>query len=125
MRETKYRFLILRIVMALMLAAIAVRLFNLQIIEGDKYLQSASSRLDSNIVSRAPRGDIMDRYGRVLVTNETGYSVTMKYTTSDDGKLNSIIRNTVTILSRAKDPYESNLQGVWIAGVIARISAKE
>lgn len=103
MRETKYRFLVLRIIMALMLAAIAVRLFSLQIIEGDRYLQSASSRLDSNIVSRAPRGDIMDRYGRVLVTNETGYSVTMKYTTSDDGKLNSIIRNIVTILSRSDD----------------------
>ncbi|MBR0365520.1 MAG: hypothetical protein IJH94_01800, partial [Clostridia bacterium] len=93
----------MRIIMVLMLVAIAVRLFGLQIVEGDRYLKSASSRLDSNIVSRAPRGDIMDRYGRVLVTNETGYSVTMKYTTSDEGKLNSIIRNVVTILSRSAD----------------------
>lgn len=100
MRDGRYRFMILNIIMVLMLGAIAMRLFTMQIVDGDAYSKSASARLSTSISSSAPRGDILDKYGRVLVTNETGYSVMMQYTTSDREKLNGIIKNVVEILNR-------------------------
>ena len=100
MRNSKYRFMILNIIMVLMLGAIAVRLFTMQIIDGEVYTKSAEARLSTNISSAAPRGDILDRYGRVLVTNKTGYAVLMQYTTSDSDRFNSGIRRVVEILNR-------------------------
>ena len=98
MPESKYRFLILKIIAGIMLAAIIAKLFNLQIINGDKYLKSASSRVTTSIVSKAPRGDILDKYGNVLVTNKTGYSVVLQKTTSDNSELNGIISDVIDIL---------------------------
>ena len=72
MPDSKYRFLIVKIVMFIMLVAIAARLFNLQIINGSEYLKTATSRLSSSVVNKAARGDILDKYGNVLVTNKTG-----------------------------------------------------
>lgn len=102
MRESKYRFMILQALMAVMLAAIVVRLFNMQIIDGETYLANASSRLTTNVINQAPRGDILDRYGNVLVTNKTGYSVLMQKETSDNDKLNEIIRGVVEILNETE-----------------------
>ncbi|MCH5212883.1 MAG: hypothetical protein J1G06_07700 [Oscillospiraceae bacterium] len=95
--------MILQILMVVMLAAIAVRLFNMQIIDGEKYLANASSRLTTNVVNKAPRGDILDRYGNVLVTNKTGYSVLMQKETSDNDELNKTIRSVVQILNETEN----------------------
>ena len=78
MRDGKYRFVVLKIVMFIMLAAITVRLFDMQIIDGEKYLKTAESRLSTNITDKAQRGDILDRYGRVLVTSRSGYTGVMQ-----------------------------------------------
>ena len=43
MPESKYRFLVIKIIAVIMLAAIVVKLFDLQIIDGDKYLKTAFS----------------------------------------------------------------------------------
>lgn len=92
MQNSKYRFLVLKLVMFAMLAAILVRLFNLQIIDGEMYRKSASSRLTTNIVNHAARGDILDRYGNVLVTNKTGYSVVLQ---RNMGEGNDVINNNL------------------------------
>ena len=99
MHGSKYRFLIIKIVMLCMIAAIVARLFNMQIIDGESYLKSASARLTTNIVNKAPRGDILDRYGNILVGNTTGYSVTMQKTTSDLPEFNNTIERLATILN--------------------------
>ena len=44
MPECKYRFFVIKMIAVVMLAAIIVKLFDLQIINGDKYLKTASSR---------------------------------------------------------------------------------
>ena len=81
-----------------MLAAIVVKLFDLQIINGEKYLENASSRMSTSIVNKAPRGDILNRYGNVLVTNDTGYSVIMQKTTNNNAEINTIISGVIDIL---------------------------
>ncbi len=104
MRDSKYRFFVLKLVMLAMLAAIFVRLFALQIIDGEMYRKSASSRLTTNIVNHAARGDILDRYGNVLVTNKTGYSVVLQRNMGvKNAEINENIRKVVDILDTTGD----------------------
>ncbi len=81
-----------------MFTAIVIRLFGLQIMDGEQYLKAANSRLSSSIVSAAPRGDILDCYGNVLVTNKTGYSIVLRRTNDDEKRLNEVLSDTIDIL---------------------------
>lgn len=98
MYDSKYRFLLLRIVAFVMLALITVRLFSMQIINGDAYVQTANSRASVSISKKAPRGDILDRYGNVLVTNKSGYSLRLQKTSSDNAVINKSIDEVLDIL---------------------------
>lgn len=98
MPNVKARFVILKILMAIMLALIVWKLFDLQIIKGEQYATVAENRLTTNIVEKAPRGEILDRYGTRLVSNKVGYSVVMQKTNISDEEENSIIKNVIDIL---------------------------
>jgi penicillin-binding protein 2 len=51
------------------------RLWYLQVLSGDKYLAEARNNQQREIKVEAPRGEIVDRDGRVLVDNRTGLAV--------------------------------------------------
>jgi penicillin-binding protein 2 len=60
------------------LAAFAViffRLWYLQVLSGDKYVAEAQNNRLREIKVQAPRGEIVDREGRMLVRNRVGYAV--------------------------------------------------
>jgi penicillin-binding protein 2 len=66
------------IVGGIALAAFAViffRLWYLQVLSGDKYVAEAQNNQLREIKVQAPRGEIVDREGRVLVRNRVGYAV--------------------------------------------------
>ena len=54
-------------------------LYQAQIIDGDKYLSNSDVRDVQTEGVDSVRGEILDRYGRVLVTNEISYNVTLDY----------------------------------------------
>jgi penicillin-binding protein 2 len=56
-------------------AVIFFRLWYLQVLSGDKYLAEAKNNQQRSIKVQAPRGEIVDREGRVLVENRTGLAV--------------------------------------------------
>ena len=58
-----------------MFAVIFFRLWYLQVLSGDRYLAEANDNRVRDIVVQAPRGRIVDRQGRVLVDNRSGYAV--------------------------------------------------
>jgi penicillin-binding protein 2 len=63
---------------ALALAAFAIlflRLWSLQVLSGDRYLQAAQNNQVRTLPLEAPRGEIRDRNGHVLVTNKPGTAV--------------------------------------------------
>jgi penicillin-binding protein 2 len=51
------------------------RLWYLQVLSGDKYLSEANDNRVREIKVQAPRGEIVDREGRVLVENRVGLAV--------------------------------------------------
>jgi penicillin-binding protein 2 len=63
-------------------AVLFFRLWNLQVLDGDKYLAEAKNNRTREYKVIAPRGDILDRNGEVLVDNRT--SLTLQLNT---GKL--------------------------------------
>lgn len=109
MPQNKFRFFIIKAVMAIMLIAIVARLFNLQIINGERYREQASSRLTTSIVSKAPRGDILDRYGKILVSNKTGYSAVIQYTGADYHEMNDTFSRVIDILISTGNPVNDSL----------------
>ncbi len=109
MHDSKYRFLVLKIIMLFMLAAIVIRLFSIQIINGEAYLKTASSRLSTNVINKAARGDILDKYGNVLVTNKSGYCVVMRKTSNENSEINAVIGEVVDILSSTNNTTVDNL----------------
>ena len=61
-----------------MFAVIFFRLWYLQILSGDKYLAEANDNRIREIKVQAPRGEILDRDGRVLVDNRVGLAVKVR-----------------------------------------------
>ena len=51
------------------------RLWYLQVLSGDRYLAEANNNRVREINVEAPRGKIVDRNGRLLVGNRTGYAI--------------------------------------------------
>lgn len=78
-------------VLLLMCAIAAAGLFSLQIINGKAYRRTAERRLTSSYVVSASRGEILDRYGTPLVTNETVYSLRIDYAYWDKLGQNAVI----------------------------------
>jgi penicillin-binding protein 2 len=58
-----------------MFGIIFFRLWYLQVLSGDRYLAEANNNRVRDITVQAPRGRIVDRNGRVLVDNRSGYAV--------------------------------------------------
>lgn len=61
-------------------AVLFFRLWNLQVIDGDSYLAEAQNNRTREYKVIAPRGDILDRDGNVLVDNRTSLALTIDMT---------------------------------------------
>ena len=106
---SKARFRIIKLIMIVMLVAIAWKLFDLQIINGEKYLEVATDRLTMNITEKAPRGEIVDRYGVPLVTNKVGYSVVLQRAGQTNEELNAVIKQLIDVFYEEKCEYNDTL----------------
>ncbi|MCS7007451.1 MAG: penicillin-binding protein 2 [Thermoleophilia bacterium] len=69
------RVAILGVLTLLVFGVLFVRLWSLQVLSGDDYLRAAQNNQLRLIRLEAPRGPILDRNGRVLVTNVAGTAV--------------------------------------------------
>lgn len=61
------------------------RLWNLQVLDGDKYLAEAKNNRTRELKVIAPRGDILDREGEVLVDNRTSLALQLNPTKLPEG----------------------------------------
>ena len=85
-----------RVVVAVLLAVMAVFvwvLYDIQVVNGSYYLEQSTKKIADTETVQAARGDILDRYGRVLVTNRAIYQVTLDVKPMGDiqGRNNTIL----------------------------------
>lgn len=88
-------------VLALLCGVSAAGLYALQIINGEQYRMQAERHLTSTSVVSAARGEILDRYGRPLVTNESVYSIRFDYAYWDQENQNDILLQLVQLVISA------------------------
>lgn len=98
------------ILILLLLTVYLVALYKLQIIEGEANYNRSSELTNSERTVTAARGNIYDRYGRTLVSNEETYNLkidTDKLFANDDP--NSVILELVHMVQGYGDEYTDDL----------------
>ena len=106
----KRRVAALAVILLVILAVYLVFLYRLQIIEGEKYYNSGNELTNTERTVTAARGNILDRYGRVLVSNKECYNIkidTEKLFANEDP--NSVILELVALVRGYGDEYTDDL----------------
>lgn len=104
-REPNKNIIIIYVFTALLAFFIFIRLIQLQVVNGSEYAQKSESRLVRSVTVTAPRGEILDRNGRPLVTNRMGFSVQFQKTPATDDELNSTILSLINLMEEYDQPY--------------------
>ncbi len=73
----KSRVILSAVIMLSMTLILILRLFNLQVTKHDYYLEEALGNQMQNLPITPIRGDILDRNGKILATNEFSYILTI------------------------------------------------
>lgn len=76
-RQFRARLRVITLILVLMIGVFAAVLHNLQIVHGADYREKSVRNITQTETVEAARGQILDRYGRVLVSNKTVYQVTL------------------------------------------------
>ena len=74
----KSRLFVLSVVMVMLFGVLIQRIFVLQIINGETYLDNYTLRIQKDRVLSGTRGNIYDSTGKLLAYNELSYSVTFE-----------------------------------------------
>ncbi len=98
------------VLFALILALILFsRITDLQLVKGSYYAQIAEQRLYNNDTLSAPRGEISDRYGRVIVTNKDAYSIVINDLFENNQELNNTLTRLISLADSDSLQYEDTL----------------
>jgi len=76
-KQFHLRFSCFLVILVVFLLIFSYLLFNTQIVNGSDYLEQSSRKIANVETVEAARGDILDRYGRTLVTNRVSYNVSL------------------------------------------------
>ncbi len=100
----------LALIFFLVISVYLVFLYKLQIIEGERYYNQANELIKETRTVTAARGNILDRYGRILVSNKEAYNIKIDITklfASEDP--NSVILDLVEMVRGYGDDYTDDL----------------
>ena len=104
------RLVAMALILLLLLTVYLVFLYRLQIIEGEAYYNRSNEITQTTRPVTAARGNILDRYGRVLVSNKECYNLqidTDKLFANEDP--NSVILELVKMVQSFGDSYTDDL----------------
>lgn len=109
-----HRLFIVSMVMLVLFSMLVIRLFKLQIIEGEEHLDNFTYKSKKTLTVEAARGNIFDCNGKLLAYNQLAYSVTFENSNklteiaSENGVKentlkNSVVAKTIAILEKNGD----------------------
>ena len=100
------------LVVVLLIALCTGTLYKLQIIEGAAYYEESQNSLTSYPSVTAARGNILDRYGRVLVSNRECYNLKISDTRLFSDEVedpNTVILQMINLVEAAGETYTDDL----------------
>jgi len=111
--QLAFRVAVIGGVALVMFALIFFRLWYLQVLSGDKYLAAASENRVREIKVQAPRGEIVDRHGQVLVQNRASLSIKLApdKLPEDRGERDEVYRRLAKLLNLNPRRLEKRVEG--------------
>lgn len=107
------RFAAMVIALALLIVIYVIALYKLQIVEGAAYYEASMNNNVTEETVAAARGSILDRYGRVLVTNRTCNNLVIDVQEllydRTDAEANEIILEMCSFVEEFGDKYTDEL----------------
>ncbi len=85
------------------------KLMQMQIVQGEEYLRRAQQGAVRTQVEHAARGEIVDRYGRPLAINRSGFDVVFDGAYMPRGQENEIITRLIALMEDSGEEWTDNL----------------
>ena len=108
-KKHQFNLTVLSLLLVIVLVLYTARIYSIQIINSSKYTDnlygSASTR---TAVIKAPRGEILDCYGRQIAANRDGYNVVFNKAYVKDN-INDIILNLIKLLDENSVEHKDRL----------------
>ena len=95
-------------IIAILMLALSIRLFVLTVLQEDKWAEAAVNQNTKEVVTSAPRGEILDRYGRELATNKQIFTVSFNVSGLETADINRSAYALVKLLEENGDEYVDN-----------------
>ncbi|MBR2917001.1 MAG: hypothetical protein IKC07_05330 [Clostridia bacterium] len=104
-RNLRHRYIILGIFLLSFVIVFTVVLFNLQIINGETYRENIINQTERSYPIKASRGEILDAYGRPMVTNRMGYYIRIQDVSASDNRVNETIAVLLGIMQENGEEF--------------------
>ena len=106
------RLFMLALIFTTMFAVLIFKLFNLQIVSGEKYMEDYVKLTKKEVSIPGTRGDIYDCNGNLLAYNEPAYSVTIQDIGAypNYASMNAMLLRLVRILKKHECPDQGKLE---------------
>lgn len=95
------------VILVLMLILFA-RLFVLTVVQNEKWTEESDNLSTKSIYTKAPRGEILDRYGRVIATNSQIFALQISAGNEKNEELNGVCSDVIKILEKNNEAYFDN-----------------
>lgn len=96
------------VMMMFLMSVLGIRLFSLTVVEGSTWDKEATNISVRSINTSAPRGEILDRYGRVLAGNKPSFTVQFSAGDLDNEGINRVSQSLIQVLEANGDGYYDN-----------------
>lgn len=118
----KSRLVVLMAFFSLLSLVVVQKLFVLQIVNGEDYLENYTLSISKKVITTGTRGNIFDRDGEVLATNRLAYSVQIEDngsyddTTQKNELINETINTVIDLIETNGDTVNSDFGIVYEKG---------
>ncbi|MBC8546871.1 penicillin-binding protein [Clostridiaceae bacterium NSJ-31] len=106
---SRMRVTLLAALFSLVCVLFGLRLIKMQIVEKAHYDELANKSTSRKQVVTAARGEIVDRYGRPMAINRTGFNVVLDKAFLTRGRENEVILRLIEIMQAAGEDWIDNL----------------
>ena len=88
----------IKLLFFVLMILLGARLFYLTVVQGQVWAERAENLSTKTVYTSAPRGEIRDRYGRLLAGNEVSYTVNLVAAEIDEKQINTVALNLLNLL---------------------------
>ena len=106
--RNKLRYNLLTAIVYIAGIILLLRLFDLQIVQGEEYRETSNTRLTRETTLEAARGSFLDRTGTTIASTRIAAKVELYKTKIDNQTLNNAILEMLNVLEKNGDKYNDN-----------------